>query len=273
MTDTRPYGEPTTLLTALDGDGLLLVSMDRPEKMNALDATMVAELNEVLDRAAADDEVRCLLLTGEGKGFCSGRDISGAEADEDAYAIIVEQFNPLLARVHHFAKPTVAAVNGAAMGVGLGLALACDLVVAADNAKLSSPFARLGVALDSGGHYYLPRLIGYHRAMHLVYTSEIIRGRQAAEWGLVSQSVAGSRLRAVATELAGRIARGPVNAFVGQKALMRRSETLTYDEVCAEEATLQASLMGSAEYTEGLAAFDAKRDPDFTAIPLKGAST
>jgi 2-(1,2-epoxy-1,2-dihydrophenyl)acetyl-CoA isomerase len=246
--------------------------MNRPDKMNALDATMVAELNELIDKAAADDEVRCLLLTGEGKGFCSGRDISGAEADEDAYTIIVEQFNPLLARLHHFGKPTVAAVNGAAMGVGLGLALACDLVLAADNAKFSSPFARLGVALDSGGHYYLPRLIGYHRAMHLVYTSEIIRGRQAAEWGLVCQSVAGSRLRAVATELAGRIARGPVNAFVGQKALMRRSEQLTYDEVCAEEATLQASLMGSAEYEEGLAAFDAKRDPDFTSIPLKSAS-
>lgn len=272
MTDPRPYGDHATLLTSLDGDGLLTVALNRPEKMNSLDGTMVDELNAVLDRAATDAEVRCLLLTGEGKGFCAGRDISDADPDEDAYAIIVDQFNPLLARVHHFAKPTVAAVNGAAMGVGLGLALACDLVLAADNAKFSSPFARLGVALDSGGHYYLPRLIGHHRAMHLVYTSEIIRGRQAAEWGLVSQAVAGSRLRAVATELAGRIARGPVNAFVGQKALMRRSEQLTYDEVCAEEATLQASLMGSAEYEEGLAAFDQKRNPDFTGIPLKGVS-
>lgn len=265
------YANTTTLITTLDDNGLLTVLLNRPDKMNSMDATMVDEINEVVDRATADTAVRAMLITGEGPGFCAGRDISGAEADEDAYDIIVNQFNPMLARVYHFPKPTIAAVNGAAMGVGLGLALACDIVIAADNAKFSSPFARLGVALDSGGHYFLPRLIGYHRSMYMAYTSDIIRGKEAADWGLVNVSVAGNRLRDRATELATRIARGPVNAFIGQKALMRQSLGMNYTEVCAAEAVLQDSLMGSDEYQEGLAAFNDKRQPDFTSVPVKPA--
>lgn len=252
-----------TLLVTLDDDGLLTISMNRPSVMNAADGTMVDELSEVFDAAATDDGVRCVLITGEGKAFCSGRDISDASGDEDAYDIIHNQFNPMLAKVFHCPKPTIAAVNGAAMGVGLGIALACDIVLAADNAKLSSPFANLGVALDSGGHFFLPRLIGHHRAMEMAYTSDIIRGQQAEAWGLVNRSVAGSVLRARATAMGRRIAAGPLNAYMGQKQLMRRSLGMTYDEVCEEEATLQASLMGSAEYFEGLAAFNEKRPADF----------
>lgn len=263
------YGNHSAIRTDLNDDGVLIVTLNRPEKMNSANQAMVEELNEVLDRARDDNDVRCLLLTGEGKGFCAGRDISDADPDEDAYDIIVNQFNPMLARIFHFPKPTVAAVNGAAMGVGLGMALACDIVLAADNAKLSSPFARLGVALDSGGHFFLPRRVGYHRAIEMAFTSDIVRGKQAEAWGLVNRSIAGTRLLPQATDLARRIARGPVNAFLGQKRLMREAERMTYDEVCAEEAVLQASLMGSAEYEEGLAAFDEKRQPDFSGVPLK----
>lgn len=260
------YSSYQTILAELDGDGLLTVTLNRPDKQNSVDEQMVNDLGDVVRKATDDQTARCLLITGAGKAFCAGRDISSAKPDEDAHDIIVNHINPMLAAIYHFPKPTIAAVNGAAMGVGLGIALGCDIVIAADNARFSSPFARLGVALDSGGHYFLPRLIGYSRAMEMVYTSDIIRGPQAAEWGLVNRSVAGARLRAITSELGGRIARGPITAFVGQKELMRRSEQMTYDEVSADEATLQNSLMGSAEYAEGLAAFTQKRAPDFTKI-------
>ncbi|MDX6397450.1 MAG: 2-(1,2-epoxy,2-dihydrophenyl)acetyl-CoA isomerase [Gaiellaceae bacterium] len=270
MTDSvraGSYAAYQTILCAVSASGVLTLTLNRPDKLNSIDPQMVEDLNDVLELAASDDTVRCLLLTGAGRGFCAGRDISSAQPDEDAYDIIANHINPMLARVYHFRKPTIAAVNGAAMGAGLGIALACDIVIAADNAQFSSPFARLGVALDSGGHYFLPRLVGMHRALEMAYTADIIRGKQAAQWGLVNRSVAGTRLLARATELADRIARGPVNAFIGQKALMRRSEYLTYDEICAEEALLQSSLMGSPEYEEGLAAFTEKRNPDFSSIP------
>lgn len=256
----------STLIVENDGEGMLFVSMNRPQVMNAADPTMVKELHGLFAGVGDDDAVRTVLITGEGRAFCSGRDISAASADEDAYEIIHDHVNPMLSAIFHCPKPTLAAVNGAAMGVGLGIALACDIVLAADNAKLSSPFANLGVALDSGGHFFLPRLVGYHRALEMAYTSDIVRGKQAAEWGLVNRSYAGSVLRDRAVALAKRIAGGPLQAYIGQKALMRRSLNLTYDEVCEEEALLQASLMGSAEYAEGLSAFNEKRPPNFRGV-------
>jgi 2-(1,2-epoxy-1,2-dihydrophenyl)acetyl-CoA isomerase len=255
-----------TVLATLSDAGLLTLTLNRPEKQNSVNDEMVAEINEVIGAATSDERVRCLLITGAGKAFCAGRDISSAKPGEDAYAIITEVFNPMLAGIYEFPKPSISAVNGAAMGVGLGIALGCDIVLAADNARFSSPFARLGAALDSGGHYLLPRRVGYGRAMEMVYTSDMIRGRQAADWGLANRSVAGSRLAVIANELGERIARGPLESFIGQKALMRRSETLSYAEVAAEEATLQQSLMESPEYAEGLRAFNEKRPPDFTRL-------
>lgn len=246
-----------------DDDGLRTLLLNRPKVMNAVDPAMLSELTDALEAAEADDGVRCLLIGGEGRAFCAGRDLSSAKPDEDAYKIISEEINPVLARIYNFPKPTIAAVNGVAMGVGLGIALACDIIYAADNARMSSPFANLGVALDSGGHYFLPRMIGYNRAMEMVYTADIIRGRQAAEWGLVNRSVPGARLRDRAVELGKRIAAGPTAAFMGQKALMKRSPGLGYADCMDEEARLQASLVGAPEYEEGLAAFKEKRRPDF----------
>src|SRR3954451_7939561 len=134
------YSDYTTVRCELDEDGVLLVLLNRPQKMNSFDDTMVTELQDAVTTAGKDDEVRCVLVTGEGAGFSAGRDISAAKPDEDAYDIIANHVNPMLASVYHCPKPTVAAVNGAAMGVGLGVALACDVVLAADNAKMSSPF-------------------------------------------------------------------------------------------------------------------------------------
>jgi len=243
--------------------GLLTVVLNRPQRMNAANGAMIAELKSVYEAAAADETVRCILVTGEGKAFCSGRDLASAKPNEDAYAIITGEINPMLAAIYNCPKPTIAAVNGAAMGVGLGLALASDIIWAADNAKFSSPFANLGVALDSGGHFFLPRLIGIPRALEMAYTANVVRGKQAEAWGLVNRSVPGLKLREWATTLGKRIAAGPLRAYMGQKALMRRSPTLEYPVAMDQEARLQASLVGGPEYAEGLAAFREKRRPDF----------
>ncbi|WP_323671688.1 enoyl-CoA hydratase/isomerase family protein [Candidatus Poriferisodalis multihospitum] len=261
-TSSDPVGYETI---AVDDDGgARTVTLNRPKALNAANQAMLAELSSAFDAAAADDGVRCLLLTGAGRAFCSGRDLTEAEPGEDAYAIISETITPVLERLWEFDKPTIAAVNGAAMGVGLGLALNCDVVIAADNARFSSPFANLGVALDSGGHYHLPRLVGMGRTLEMVYTADVIRGPQAAEWGLVNRSVAGSRLLAVATALAQRIAAGPALAFRRQKALLRKATGMTWAEVNEAEARLQAELVQTDDYREGLAAFAEKRRPRFS---------
>ena len=250
-------------ITVEDSSGVRTITLDRPAAMNAVNRAMLQDLAAAFGAAADDDEVRCLLLTGAGRAFCSGRDLSEAEPGEDAYAIIAETITPVLEQLWEFEKPTVAAVNGAAMGVGLGLALNCDVVIAADNARFSSPFANLGVALDSGGHFHLPRLVGLHRALEMVYTADVIRGPQAAEWGLVNRSVAGSRLMAVAHGLGERIAAGPTLAFRRQKDLLRRAASMSWADVNEAEARLQAELVQTADYAEGLAAFNEKRAPRF----------
>lgn len=250
-------------LTIDDRGGVRVIALDRPQAMNAANRSMLRELAAAFAAAEDDDDVRCLVLTGAGRAFCSGRDLSEAEAGEDAYAIISETITPVLAQLWEFEKPTIAAVNGAAMGVGLGLALNCDLVIAADNARLSSPFANLGVALDSGGHFHLPRLIGMHRALEMVYTADVIRGQQAAEWGLVNRSVAGNRLMPVVLKMAERIAAGPTLAFRRQKDLLRKSASMSWHEVNEAEALLQAELVRTDDYAEGLAAFTEKRPPRF----------
>ncbi len=257
---------PDTLLVTEDEDGLVTVVMNRPEVLNAADSFMVEALRTLFEDLSGDDHSRCILITGAGRAFCAGRDLSRAVVDEDAYDTIHNHVNPMLAAIFDCPKPTIAAVNGAAMGIGLGIALACDIVLAADNAKLSSPFAHLGMALDAGGHYFLPRLVGYHRAMEMAYTGDVIRGRQAAKWGLVNHSYAGAVLADRAKALGQRIAAGSLRAQVGQKELMRRSLSMEYSEVCEAEAKLQHSLIGSPEYTEGLAAFREKRRPDFRSV-------
>src|SRR5882724_680118 len=255
-----------TLLVTEADDGLVTVVLNRPEVMNAVDSVTVEALRVLFEDLSDDDHSRCILVTGAGRAFCAGRDLSSAQVDEDVYDTIHNHVNPMLAAIFHCPKPTIAAVNGAAMGIGLGIALACDIVLAADNAKLSSPFAHLGMALDAGGHYFLPRLVGYHRAMEMAYSGDVIRGRQAAQWGLVNHSYAGAVLAERATALGRRIAAGSRRAQAGQKELMRRSLSMEYGEVCEAEAKLQHSLTASPEYAEGLAAFREKRRPDFRSV-------
>jgi 2-(1,2-epoxy-1,2-dihydrophenyl)acetyl-CoA isomerase len=257
-------GERTVLLT-FDGNLAELV-LNRPAKMNAMNSAMVRELSESLDKVESEG-ARALLVRGEGRAFSSGRDLGDADPlHEDGEAILRDVFNPLIDRLAGLAVPTIAAVQGACLGTGLGLALACDIIYAADDARIGSPFARIGAVLDSGAHAAFVARVGAHRALELIYTGRLLSGREAAEWGLVNRSVAGADLVRRTREMAASIARGPTAAFVESKRIVRSiSDTSpSFAEVLAAEAAAQGRASRTHDYQDGISAFQEKRKPAFS---------
>jgi 2-(1,2-epoxy-1,2-dihydrophenyl)acetyl-CoA isomerase len=255
---------PTVRLTLEDGVAELV--LDRPEKMNAMNVAMVRALADSLDAAEAGG-ARALLVRGEGRAFCSGRDLADADPlHEDGEAILRDVFNPLMTRMAGLAVPTIAAVHGACLGTGLGLALACDISYAADDARIGSPFARIGAVLDSGAHAAFVARVGPHRALELVYTGRLLSGREAAEWGLVNHSVAGADLVRRTREMARAIAHGPTAAFLESKRIVRliQDGSPSIADLLAAEAAAQGRASRSHDYQDGIAAFQEKRKPAFT---------
>jgi 2-(1,2-epoxy-1,2-dihydrophenyl)acetyl-CoA isomerase len=247
--------------------GLAEIVLNRPDKMNALNDAMAAELDGCLERAASQG-VRAMMIRGEGPAFSVGRDLAEAEAGfEDIDAIIENTFNPLIKRIVAFPAPTFAAVHGACLGVGLGLALACDVVYVADDndTKIGSPFARIGAVLDSGGHSFFVSRLGTHRALELIYTGRLLSGAEAAQLGLVNRSVAKESLVAETRKLAAQVALGPTAAFMQSKHLVRRidEEAMGLFAVMKCEAQAQGAAGRTADYKEGIAAFQQKRAPRF----------
>lgn len=240
------------------------VVLDRPDVLNSLDDAMVAEFHTVLDGTA---DARCVLVRGEGRGFSAGRDLSTAEPlTEDAAAILGEIFNPLIARIAELPVPTVAAVHGACLGVGFGIAMACDLVYCAERTKIGSPFANIGAVLDSGGHAALVGRVGPHRALELIYTGRLLDGHEAAAMGLVNGVMPDGELLDRVRGFADSIAAGPTGTFVMSKRLVRRifDEHLSLTDVLAAEAIAQGDAAGTPDYVEGMTAFLEKRPPNFS---------
>src|SRR5690606_26503560 len=173
-------------------DSIAKVVLNAPQKMNSLNEEALAQLSEAYDQAAAgvaQGEVRALVLSGEGRGFCAGRDISGVNpADDDVIGYLDGKVQPLLEKMSNFPAPTFALVQGACLGVGLGLAIATDVVYVAENAKIGSPFANLGATLDSGGHWLFAERLGAHRTLDMIYTAELISGEEAVRSGLFSRA-------------------------------------------------------------------------------------
>ena len=250
-------------LLTIDGD-VAHLRLTRPAVRNALRPSDVDHLHSLLDQVG---EARALVVSGEGPAFCAGRDLSDAEPlTEDAGSILRDIYNPLLRRVRHLRFPTFAAVHGPCLGVGLGLALACDVVVVAEDAKLGSPFARIGAVLDSGGHHHLVRRLGEHRALELSYTGRLLSGAEAAAWGLVNRAVPAADLLDGVLAEAARVAAGPTQAFRLSKALVLRvaDEAMSLDDVLDAEADAQAHASRTPDYAEGITAFQEKRQPMFT---------
>jgi 2-(1,2-epoxy-1,2-dihydrophenyl)acetyl-CoA isomerase len=257
-----------TAVSCLRDGQVAEIVLTRPDKRNALRDQDVAALRSAVRSCASGPEpARAVLIRGEGPAFCAGRDLTGAEpGTEDGGAILREIFNPLIADVAGLDMPTIAAVNGAAVGAGLGLALACDLVVAGKSARFGSPFGRIGAVTDSGAHRFLLDRIGPARTLELVYTGRMLSGQEAADAGLVSMCVPDGELAIRARQLAASIGSGPTAAFKLSKRLLRqaRDRTFPLSEVLEAEACAQTEACRTSDYQAGIHAFLEKRPVSFT---------
>lgn len=247
---------------SLDGD-IAEIVLDAPERRNALTYEALGALDAAYADAAASG-VRALLLRGEGRAFCAGRDIAGVDPASDDVPAYLGAVEGLMRRMAEFPAPTFAAVQGACLGVGLGLAIATDVVYVADDAAVGSPFARIGAVLDSGGHALLYERLGAHRALDLIYTGELLSGAEAVAAGLFSRAVPADELLPFTRERVARVAAGPTRALVESRRLIGRLRDERLWAVLADETAAQSALRGTADYREGFAAFQEKRRPDFT---------
>jgi len=208
---------------------------------------------------------RCLVIRGAGASFCSGRHVREIDPEgEDAHEVLAKRIGPVLQRLYTLSVPTIASVRGPALGFGLGLALACDITIASEDAIFGSPFRRIGAVLDSGGHYFFERRLGRHRAAELVFTGRMLSGREAADIGMINAAVAADALAARTTELAGLIASGPTAAFRATKQIL--SEDRSFAEVLELEARYQKEVTRGPDGQEGLAAFRERRSPIFRGV-------
>lgn len=263
-------GAPSKLVLEHLDNGLLTVVLNRPERRNALSSELTLQLCDALYRASRAPEVRAVLITGAGGTFCVGGDVK-AMADTGAPDPgIDERIRVLRDRMeasrllHTMAKPTIAAISGAAAGAGLAIALACDLRIAGESAKITTAFAKVGLPGDFGGTYFMTQLIGGARARELFLTSPILTARQAYDLGLVTRVVPDAEVDAAGKELARSLAAGPTLTFGHMKHSLNLAEHAGLDECLDNEAWRQSVCMMTADHREAAAAFVEKRAPQFT---------
>ena len=257
----------TPILVSRDA-GVLSLTLNRPDKLNAFNPEMHRLLREALEEARDEPGVRAVLLTGSGRGFCAGQDLSERNVGADAAPIdlsvsLGSNYNPLVRRLRALPKPVVCAVNGVAAGAGANIALACDIVLAARSASFVQSFSRLGLVPDSGGTYFLPRLVGSARAMGLALLGERLSAEEAERWGLIWKAVEDERLVEEATGIAQTLAAGPTKGYGLIKQAIQASAGNSLDAQLDLERDLQREAGFSEDYREGVAAFMQKRKPVF----------
>ena len=256
-----------SVLVSLEA-GVLTLTLNRPEKLNAFNPEMHQALRAALERATDEAEIRAVLLTGAGRGFCTGqdlseRDVSAGAAPIDLSVSLGAYYNPLVRRMRALPKPIVCAVNGVAAGAGANIALACDIVLAARSASFVQSFSRIGLVPDSGGTYFLPRMVGMARAMGLALLAEKLSAEDAERWGLIWKAVDDSSLLPEATTLARTLANGPTKGYGLLKKAMYASPGNLLDAQLDLERDLQREAGLSEDYREGVSAFKEKRAPRF----------
>jgi len=248
--------------------GVMTLTLNRPERMNAFNAAVHEALAAAFTRAETDDGCRVVMITGSGKGFCAGQDlsergVSPVGARPDLGAALEKFYNPLIKRMRALPKPVIAAVNGVAAGAGANFALAADIVLAARSARFIQAFARIGLVPDAGGTYFLPRLIGQARARALMLLGDALGAEDAAAWGMIYRVVDDQNLMGEARELAERLAAGPTQAYGLMKRAFAASAANGLDAQLDLERDLQREAGAKDEYLEGVSAFLEKRAANY----------
>ncbi len=247
-------------------DGVLTITLNRPESYNAANEQLTTDLQEALKSASRDEAVRAVVLTGAGKAFCSGQDLKEAPepgARRSLADSLQRRYNPIIRRITTMPRPVIAAINGVAAGAGCSLALACDLRIASREAYLLQAFVRIGLVPDSGSSHFLVRQVGYARAFEIASLGEKISAEKAADVGLVNEVVAPEALMDRAMELARHYAQGPTRAYGYIKKMLHRAEHTSLDEALDYEVFMQEAAGRTEDYGEGVRAFVEKRKPEF----------
>ncbi|WP_417319397.1 2-(1,2-epoxy-1,2-dihydrophenyl)acetyl-CoA isomerase PaaG [Emcibacter sp.] len=247
-------------------DGLAVLTLNRPDALNSFNKQMHEEIQQALDILTDAGDVRCFLLTGNGRGFCAGQDLSDKAVlpGGDLSVPIEENYNPLILRLASLPMPVICAVNGVAAGAGANIALACDIVLAARSAKFIQAFCKIGLVPDSGGTYILPRLVGRARAMGLSLLGDAISAEQAEQWGMIWKVVDDEAIRDEALKLARHLATQPTKGLSLTKKAIRASLGNDLESQLELEKTFQKEAGYSDDYREGVEAFLEKRKPEFT---------
>ena len=256
----------TQTILAEQADGVLTITLNRPDVLNSFTRAMAAELLATLSRAADDPETRAVLLTGAGRGFCAGQDLGEALPQDggpmpDIGDFVRTGYNPIVRAIRGLEKPVVCAVNGIAAGAGANLAFACDLTIAAQEASFVESFAKLGLIPDTSGTFFVPRLVGLQRATGMFFLAEKLPAARAKEWGLIWDVVPGATLMETATGLARSLASGATRGFGLTKRALNQSLANGLDAQLDIEAEAMSEAGRTADYEEGVRAFLEKRKP------------
>ncbi len=249
-------------------NSVLTITLNRPDKLNAMTPTLLQELKEAFEEAGKDEQVRVVILTGAGRGFCAGADLTAASELMMGGGFSYEEnlnatYNPLILTMQNLQKPIIAAVNGVAAGAGMSLALACDLRIVAESASFLQAFVKIGLVPDSGSTWILPRLIGMTKALELMLTGQKVTSQEALALGMVNQVVADASLGETVQKMAEMFANAPTKTIGLIKQAVNFASTSTLEEAMKNEAALQDIAGKSADHMEGVAAFFEKRPAAF----------
>lgn len=247
-------------------NNIAFIRLNRPDKMNAVNREMAKCLLRKLHVCYEDKNIRCVYLTGSGKGFCAGQDLSEATGihDEEVTAILREQFNPIVAHIRQLEKPVVGAINGTAAGAGANIALACDIVLATESASFVQAFSKIGLVPDSGGTFILPRFVGWQRASALMMLAEKISAIEAERIGMVYKVFADDIFEKETIAIAEKLAAMPTRSLGLIKKALNFSVSSTFEQQLILEDKFQKEATATSDYKEGVDAFMQKRKPNFT---------
>jgi 2-(1,2-epoxy-1,2-dihydrophenyl)acetyl-CoA isomerase len=246
-------------------NGVLWLTLNRPQVFNSFNQEMAFALQGALDKAAADDEVRAIVLTGEGKAFCAGQDLAEATDPNgpELQSIVSKHYNPIIEKIRTIEKPVIAMVNGVAAGAGANIALCCDIVFAGESASFIQAFSKIGLIPDSGGTFFLPRLIGFQKAMALMMTADKVGASEAERMGMIYKVAPDAELKDVVTAFAEQLAQMPTRGLGLTKKAMNASLINDLSQQLKVEEELQTQAGQTYDFNEGTAAFLEKRKPVF----------